>query len=59
MHQIIKFVSQTIAAPSVNMLRLRHSAVDCAGFGFLPKIALLLSMIAPFWLLVVDQWWWW
>jgi hypothetical protein len=41
------------------MLRLWHSAVDCASFGFLAKVALLQSMIAPFWLLVVDQWWWW
>jgi hypothetical protein len=41
------------------MLQLRHSDVDCASFGLLPKVALLLSMIAPFWLLIVDQWWWW
>jgi hypothetical protein len=41
------------------MLRLRHSVVDCASFGLLPKVALLLNMIAPFWLLIVDQWWWW
>jgi hypothetical protein len=41
------------------MLQLRHSVVDCASFGLLPKVTLLLSMIAPFWLLIVDQWWWW
>jgi hypothetical protein len=41
------------------MLRLRHNIVDCVSFGLLPKVALLLSMIAPFWLLIVDQWWWW
>jgi hypothetical protein len=41
------------------MLRLRHSVVDCTSFGFLPKVALLLSMTAPFRLLIVDQWWWW
>ena len=41
------------------MLGLRHIVVDYASFGFLPKVALLLSMIAPFWLLIVDQWWWW
>jgi hypothetical protein len=46
-------------ALSVNMLQLRHSVVDCAHLGFLPKVALLLSMIAPFWLLIMDQWWWW
>jgi hypothetical protein len=43
----------------VNMLRLRHNVVDYASFELLPKVALLLSMIAPFWLLIVDQWWWW
>ena len=42
------------------MLRFWHSAVDCASFGLLPKVALLLSMIVPFWLLIVNQrWWWW
>jgi hypothetical protein len=41
------------------MLRLRHSVVDCTSFGFLLKVALLLSITAPFRLLVVDQWWWW
>jgi hypothetical protein len=42
------------------MLRFRHSAVDCASFGLLPKVALLLSMIVPFCLLIMDQrWWWW
>jgi hypothetical protein len=43
----------------VNVLRFRHNAVDCASFGLLLKIALLLSMIVPFWLLIVDQRWWW
>jgi hypothetical protein len=33
------------------MLRLRHSVVDCASFGLLPKVALLRSMIA---LLAID-----
>jgi hypothetical protein len=42
------------------VLRFRHSDVDCASFGLLPKVALLLSMIVPFWLLIVNQrWWWW
>jgi hypothetical protein len=35
------------------MLRFKHSVVDCASFGLLPKVALLLSMIVPFWLLIV------
>jgi hypothetical protein len=34
------------------VLRFRHNVVDCASFGLLPKVALLLSMIAPF--LVAD-----
>jgi hypothetical protein len=42
------------------VLRFRHSVVDCVSFGLLPKVALLLSMIVPFWLLIVNQrWWWW
>jgi hypothetical protein len=41
------------------MLRFRHSVVNCASFGLLPKIALLLSVITPFWLLIVSQRWWW
>jgi hypothetical protein len=42
------------------VIRFRHSVVDCANFRLLPKIALLLSMIVPFWLLIVNQrWWWW
>jgi hypothetical protein len=40
------------------VLRFRHNAVDCASFGLLPKFALLLSMIVPFWLLIVNQRWW-
>jgi hypothetical protein len=40
------------------MLRFRHSTVDYASFGLLPKVALLLSMVVPFWLLIVNQWWW-
>jgi hypothetical protein len=40
-----------------------HSAIDCASFGLLPKVALLLTVVVPFWLLTVDQsrryWWWW
>jgi hypothetical protein len=47
----------------VNVLRLGHNVVDCASFGLLPKVALLLSMVMPFWLLIASQsrclrWWW-
>jgi hypothetical protein len=49
--------------PSVDMPRLRHSAVDCASFRLLPKVTLLRSMMMPFWLLIMKrgrrQWWWW
>jgi hypothetical protein len=58
-HEIITFLIQATIALSVNMFRLTHSVVDCTRFGFLLKVALLLSMTAPFRLLVVDQWWWW
>jgi hypothetical protein len=37
------------------VLRLGHSVVDCASFGLLPKIALLLSMVMLFWLLTANQ----
>jgi hypothetical protein len=39
----------------VDVLGFRHSAIDCASFGLLPKIALLLSMSVPFWLLASGQ----
>jgi hypothetical protein len=42
-------------APLIDVLRLRHSVVDCATFGVLLKVALLLSVVVPFWLLTVDQ----
>jgi hypothetical protein len=49
--------------PSVDMPRLGHSAIDCASFGLLPKVTLLLNLTMPFWLLIVTQgrrqWWWW
>jgi hypothetical protein len=35
----------------VDMLRFWHSTVDCASFGLLPEVSLLVSMLAPFWLL--------
>ena len=35
----------------VDMLRFWHSTIDCASFGLLPEVSLLVSMLAPFWLL--------
>jgi hypothetical protein len=36
---------------SIDMLRFWHSTVDCASFGLLPEISLLMGLLAPFWLL--------
>jgi hypothetical protein len=38
----------------VDVLRFWHSIVDCASFGLLPKVSLLVSVLAPFWLLEVE-----
>jgi hypothetical protein len=54
-HQGRIFFNQITMAPLIDVLRLRHSAVDCASFRLLPKVALLLSMVVPFWLLTADQ----
>jgi hypothetical protein len=35
----------------VDMLRFWHSTVDCASFGLLPEISLLIGLLATFWLL--------
>jgi hypothetical protein len=35
----------------VDMLRLWHSTVDCASFGLLPEVSLLMVLLTPFWLL--------
>jgi hypothetical protein len=50
--------------PSVDMPRLGHSTINCASFGLLPQVTLLLSPKVPFWLLIMTQgkrqWWrWW
>jgi hypothetical protein len=46
----------------VDVLRLWHSTVDCASFGLLPKVLLLVIVLAPFWLLALGisglHWWW-
>jgi hypothetical protein len=54
-HQVRIFFSQIIVAPLIDVLRFRHSVVDCASFGLLPKVALLLSMVMLFWLLTANQ----
>jgi hypothetical protein len=40
------------------MLGFRHSVVDCASFGPLLKITLLLCVLVPFWLLAsgLSRW---
>ena len=35
----------------IDMLRFWHSTVDCASFGLLPEISLVMGLLAPFWLL--------
>jgi hypothetical protein len=39
----------------IDVLGFGHSAIDCASFGLLPKITLLLSVLVPFWLLASCQ----
>jgi hypothetical protein len=36
---------------SIDMFRFWRSTVDCASFGLLPEISLVMSLLAPFWLL--------
>jgi hypothetical protein len=43
---------------SVNVLRLWHSAIDCASFGLLSEVPLEVSVLTPFWLLTSLCWWW-
>ena len=54
-HQHRIFFNRIIVTPLIDVLRLRHSAVDYASFGLLLKVALLLSVVVPFWLLTADQ----
>ena len=42
----------------VDMLRLWHSAIDCASFGLLSEVPLKVSMLTPFWLLSSLRWLW-
>src|SRR5690242_5718794 len=43
---------------SINVLQLWHSAIDCASFGLFSEVPLVLSILAPFWLLALLQQWW-
>jgi hypothetical protein len=43
---------------SVNVLRLWHSAIDCASFGLLSEVPLEVNALTPFWLLASLCWWW-
>jgi hypothetical protein len=36
---------------SIDMFRFWHNTVDCASFGLLPEISLVMGLLAPFWLL--------
>jgi hypothetical protein len=55
-------VLQKVGYSSIYVLRFWYSTVDCTSFGLLPKVALLLGVLAPFWLLALGmsrwQWWW-
>jgi hypothetical protein len=46
---------KTVGYSLVDVLEFRHSAIDCASFVLFPKIALLLSVLVPFWLLASVQ----
>ena len=56
----VKIVSE-IGYLLVDVLRFWHSVVDCASFGLLPEVPLLVIMLAPFWLLasgICGLYWW-
>jgi hypothetical protein len=53
--------AKTIAAVGyllVDMLRFWHSTIDCASFGLLSEVSLMVSVQTPFWLLALLHWWW-
>ena len=53
--------ARTISAAGyllVDVLRLWYSSVDCASFVLLSEVSLLVSVLAPFWLLASLYWWW-
>jgi hypothetical protein len=47
-----------VGYPLVDVLRLWHSTVDCASFGLLSEVSLLMRVLVPFWLLASLHWWW-
>jgi hypothetical protein len=53
--------ARTISAAGyllVDVLRLWYSIVDCASFKLLSEVSLLMSVLAPFWMLASLYWWW-
>jgi hypothetical protein len=54
-HQGRIFFNRITVASLINVLRLRHSVVDCASFRLLPKVMLLLSVVMPFWMMTANQ----
>jgi hypothetical protein len=58
---MIKTISE-VGYLLVNVLRFWHSTVDCASFGLLLEVSVLVSVLAPFWLLASGirglRWWW-
>jgi hypothetical protein len=42
----------------VDMLRFWLSTIDCASFGLLSDVSLVVSVLTPFWLLASLHWWW-
>ena len=41
---------------SIDVLRLWHSAIDCASFGLFSEVPLEVSVLTPFWLLTLLCW---
>jgi hypothetical protein len=54
----MKKTAITVGYLSIDVLRLWHSAVDCASFGLFSEVPLVWSILAPFWLLALLQRWW-
>jgi hypothetical protein len=54
----MKKTAITVGYLSIDVLRLWHSAVDCASFGLFSEVPLSWSILAPFWLLSLLQRWW-
>jgi hypothetical protein len=49
----VKVVSE-VGYILIDVLRFWHSTVDCVSFGLLPKVSLLVIVLAPFWLLALG-----